>query len=104
MGPGDTVLFHPLLLHASGANLTKSSRRSISVHYASSTLCKWENFKLPLQIKIHKEIQQMAKIHGLSRDISEKTLWSNKSRQVCGDPGSLGTKYERKVYKKNHQN
>lgn len=35
MEPGDTVLFHPLLVHGSGRNLTSECRRSISTHYAS---------------------------------------------------------------------
>ena len=35
MEPGDTVLFHPLLVHGSGRNLTAECRRSISTHYAS---------------------------------------------------------------------
>ena len=37
MQPGDTVLFHPLLLHGSGRNRTQGFRRAISVHYASSS-------------------------------------------------------------------
>ena len=36
MEPGDTLLFHPLLVHGSGRNLTSECRRSISTHYASS--------------------------------------------------------------------
>ena len=35
MSPGDTVLFHPLLLHGSGTNRTSGFRRAISAHYAS---------------------------------------------------------------------
>jgi len=35
MDPGDTVFFHPLLLHGSGVNRTDGFRRSISAHYAS---------------------------------------------------------------------
>jgi phytanoyl-CoA hydroxylase len=35
MDPGDTVFFHPLLLHGSGVNETDGFRRSISAHYAS---------------------------------------------------------------------
>jgi len=35
MDPGDTVFFHPLLLHGSGVNRTDEFRRSISAHYAS---------------------------------------------------------------------
>jgi len=36
MEPGDTVFFHPLLLHGSGRNRTAHFRRSISAHYASA--------------------------------------------------------------------
>jgi len=35
MEPGDTLLFHPLLLHGSGRNRTDGFRRAISTHYAS---------------------------------------------------------------------
>jgi phytanoyl-CoA hydroxylase len=37
MEPGDTVLFHPLLLHGSGRNRTTGFRRAISAHYASAS-------------------------------------------------------------------
>jgi len=37
MEPGDTVFFHPLLLHGSGRNRTQGFRRAISAHYASAT-------------------------------------------------------------------
>ncbi len=35
MSPGDTLLFHPLLVHGSGRNQTEACRRAISVHYAA---------------------------------------------------------------------
>ena len=35
MEPGDTLLFHPLLIHGSGRNRSKGFRRAVSVHYAS---------------------------------------------------------------------
>ncbi len=35
MEPGDTLFFHPLLLHGSGHNRTDGFRRAISVHYAA---------------------------------------------------------------------
>jgi len=41
MAPGDTVFFHPLVLHGSGRNRTKAFRRAISAHYASVE-CTWE--------------------------------------------------------------
>ena len=36
MDPGDTLLFHPLLVHGSGRNRSGDFRRAISTHYASS--------------------------------------------------------------------
>ncbi len=36
MAPGDTLLFHPLLLHGSGHNASSGFRRAISTHYASA--------------------------------------------------------------------
>jgi phytanoyl-CoA hydroxylase len=36
MEPGDTVFFHPVLLHGSGRNRSQGFRRAISAHYASA--------------------------------------------------------------------
>jgi len=36
MEPGDTLLFHPLLIHGSGHNRTRRFRRAISAHYAAA--------------------------------------------------------------------
>jgi phytanoyl-CoA hydroxylase len=36
MQPGDTLLFHPLLVHGSGRNRSGDFRRAISTHYAST--------------------------------------------------------------------
>ena len=35
MQRGDTLLFHPLLIHGSGQNRSTGFRRAISSHYAS---------------------------------------------------------------------
>ena len=35
MDPGDTVFFHPLLIHGSGRNRSGAFRKAISTHYAS---------------------------------------------------------------------
>jgi phytanoyl-CoA hydroxylase len=37
MEPGDTLFFHPLLVHGSGRNRSRDFRRAISLHYASKT-------------------------------------------------------------------
>ncbi|MEE3330143.1 MAG: phytanoyl-CoA dioxygenase family protein [Myxococcota bacterium] len=36
MEPGDTVFFHPLLIHGSGFNKTQGLRRAIAVHFANA--------------------------------------------------------------------
>ena len=36
LAPGDTVLFHPLLLHGSGRNRSRGYRRAISSHFADA--------------------------------------------------------------------
>lgn len=36
MEPGDTVFFHPLLVHGSGRNRSSGFRRAISAHYAAT--------------------------------------------------------------------
>jgi phytanoyl-CoA hydroxylase len=36
MEPGDTLLFHPLLVHGSGRNRGDDFRRAISVHFAAA--------------------------------------------------------------------
>jgi ectoine hydroxylase-related dioxygenase (phytanoyl-CoA dioxygenase family) len=41
MEPGDTVFFHPILLHGSGRNKSRGFRRAISAHFASVE-CRWE--------------------------------------------------------------
>ncbi len=35
MQPGDTVFFHPLLVHGSGVNKSNRTRKAISCHYAA---------------------------------------------------------------------
>jgi phytanoyl-CoA hydroxylase len=37
MQPGDTVIFHPLLLHGSGRNRSSGCRRAISSHFADAS-------------------------------------------------------------------
>ncbi len=93
MDPGDTVFFHPLLLHASGANLTQTSRRSISIHFASSTLCSYYDVGGSGQKMIAKEVQAMGRrILGHGTEIPYELFWKMKSRQVCGKEGNLGMK------------
>ncbi|NKB97602.1 MAG: hypothetical protein GKR90_03755 [Pseudomonadales bacterium] len=54
MEPGDTLLFHPLIVHGSGRNRTEDFRRAISIHYAAGS-CEspkenWQNVGLTRRI------------------------------------------------------
>lgn len=54
MNPGDTVFFHPILIHGSGTNRTKGYRKAISCHYAASD-CNYIETKGTTQENIAKE-------------------------------------------------
>jgi phytanoyl-CoA hydroxylase len=47
MEPGDTVFFHPILLHGSGQNRSSGFRRAISAHYASAA-CQYVKGQSPI--------------------------------------------------------
>ena len=54
MEPGDTLLFHPLLVHGSGKNRSGEFRRAIAIHYAAgrceSPKPDWQNQGLTRRI------------------------------------------------------
>uniref|UniRef100_A0A8D2QPS7 Phytanoyl-CoA dioxygenase, peroxisomal n=2 Tax=Zosterops lateralis melanops TaxID=1220523 RepID=A0A8D2QPS7_ZOSLA len=58
MEKGDTVFFHPLLIHGSGINRTSGFRKSISCHFASSE-CHYIDVKNTTQEHLEKELQDM---------------------------------------------
>jgi len=76
---GDTVFFHPLLIHGSGRNLSKGYRKAISCHYASSD-CHFET--CVVQEDVAKEIEEMARVRGVT--LSFNDVWRLKSRLVKG--------------------
>lgn len=61
MEPGDTVFFHPLLIHGSGANRTDGFRKAISTHYANGDKCNYINVEGTNQQLLADEIMDMAK-------------------------------------------
>ncbi|XP_065840772.1 phytanoyl-CoA dioxygenase, peroxisomal-like [Oscarella lobularis] len=87
MNAGDTVLFHPLLIHGSGTNRTMGFRKAISCHYASSH-CSYIDVKGTTQEGIAKEAEGMAK-KMLGFPISYTDTWKVRSRLVKGVEGSL---------------
>lgn len=82
MDKGDTVFFHPLLIHGSGTNRSKGFRKAISCHYAS-TDCRYIDVKGTSQENIAKEVEQIAlKKYGLETKFQD--VWEMKSRLVRG--------------------
>lgn len=81
MEKGDTVFFHPILIHGSGINKTKGFRKAISCHYAASE-CNYIDVKGTTQENIAKEVQEMASRRGFESDF--QALWKYRSRLVRG--------------------
>ncbi|KAJ2945023.1 hypothetical protein O0L34_g1919 [Tuta absoluta] len=86
MNPGDTVFFHPLLVHGSGPNVTQSYRKSISCHYANAE-CHYVELTGTVQELVEKEIVGEAKRRGL--DIHFQDVWRYRSKQVIGVKSNL---------------
>lgn len=77
MDAGDTVLFHPLLIHGSGANRTKGYRKAISCHYAASE-CEYIAVKGTTQENIAQEVAKMAKKQfGIDISVDDYPVSSN---------------------------
>ncbi|KAF5899751.1 phytanoyl-CoA dioxygenase, peroxisomal, partial [Clarias magur] len=60
MEKGDTVFFHPLLIHGSGRNQTQGFRKAISCHYASAD-CHYIDVDGTTQENISKEVEEIAR-------------------------------------------
>jgi phytanoyl-CoA hydroxylase len=88
MEPGDTLLFHPLLIHGSGANKSKGYRKAISCHYASSH-CQYIDVRGTKQAEIGTEIESIAKRKLGGSDVSFQMVWRAKSRLVQGVEDTL---------------
>ncbi|XP_001368411.2 phytanoyl-CoA dioxygenase, peroxisomal [Monodelphis domestica] len=84
MEKGDTVFFHPLLIHGSGRNKTQGFRKAISCHFASSN-CYYTDVKGTSQEIIEKELQNLLeKKYGISK-IPLKDTWKFRARIVKGE-------------------
>nr|XP_058963192.1 phytanoyl-CoA dioxygenase, peroxisomal-like [Pocillopora verrucosa] len=89
MNAGDTVFFHPLLIHGSGANQTNGFRKAISGHFASSH-CYYIDVKGTIQEGIEAEsLEIVHKKFGADIDLSFEDIWRLKSRLVQGNEGTL---------------
>jgi len=84
MEKGDTVFFHPILIHGSGTNRTDGFRKAISCHYSTAEM-EYIDIKGTSQEGIAKEIEEMAKRRGMTLDFQE--VWQFRSRLCRGrDP------------------
>ncbi|XP_056000590.1 phytanoyl-CoA dioxygenase, peroxisomal-like [Ostrea edulis] len=86
METGDTVFFHPLLIHGSGMNKTKGFRKSISCHYASGEI-NFIDVKGSIQDSVEQELIEMSSKILLSKGVDPKfvtmkDIWIFKSRDV----------------------
>ncbi|XP_012863046.2 phytanoyl-CoA dioxygenase, peroxisomal [Echinops telfairi] len=86
MEKGDTVFFHPLLIHGSGQNRTQGFRKAISCHYASGTGY-YIDVKGTSQENIEKEIVNIAyQRYGLQgTGVTMKDIWHFRARLVRGE-------------------
>jgi len=87
MEKGDTVFFHPILLHGSGSNNTKHFRKAISCHYASSH-CEYIDIRGTSQENIALEVEEIARRRGME-GLDFKGIWKIRSRLAKGVEGAL---------------
>ncbi|XP_037552060.1 phytanoyl-CoA dioxygenase, peroxisomal [Nematolebias whitei] len=88
MEKGDTVFFHPLLIHGSGMNQTHGFRKAISCHYASGD-CYYIDVKGTTQENIENEVKEIVKRkHGVD-DVAFKDSWAFRGRLVQGERKTL---------------
>ncbi|XP_066561120.1 phytanoyl-CoA dioxygenase, peroxisomal [Amia ocellicauda] len=89
MEKGDTVFFHPLLIHGSGMNRTEGFRKAISCHYASAD-CYYIDVKGTTQENIEDEVKEIAfKKYNMDSNITLKDTWAFRGRLVQGQRTSL---------------
>ncbi|GMT23443.1 hypothetical protein PFISCL1PPCAC_14740, partial [Pristionchus fissidentatus] len=93
---GDTVFFHPLIIHGSGANKTNGFRRAISCHYANDDVCRYHYEKTTSQEETDREVTEMLreKLDKLGVEFDPATIdysyvWRLRSRAVNGTKANL---------------
>ncbi|XP_063074136.1 phytanoyl-CoA dioxygenase, peroxisomal-like [Engraulis encrasicolus] len=89
MEKGDTVFFHPILIHGSGMNQTQGFRKAISCHYASAD-CYYIDVEGTTQENIAKEVHEIAeKKYGVDDSVTFADTWALRGRLVQGERTSL---------------
>lgn len=88
MEPGDTVFFHPLLVHGSGVNVSNRTRKAISCHYAAGD-CNYIDVTGTVQDSIAKEIQEIASKRYAIDKIDYADIWRFRASCVRGIRSNL---------------
>nr|XP_046153281.1 phytanoyl-CoA dioxygenase, peroxisomal-like [Oncorhynchus gorbuscha] len=88
MEKGDTVFFHPLLIHGSGMNQTQGFRKAISCHYASAD-CYYIDVRGTTQENIGQEVKEIAARKYAVNDVTFEDTWAVRGRLVQGDRTNL---------------
>ncbi|KZC10658.1 PREDICTED: phytanoyl-CoA dioxygenase, peroxisomal-like [Dufourea novaeangliae] len=88
MEPGDTVFFHPLLIHGSGVNMSNRTRRAISCHYAAAE-CHYIDVTDTVQKGIGKEIIDHVRKMSPGVEVCYEDIWRFKASLVRGIQSSL---------------
>jgi phytanoyl-CoA hydroxylase len=93
METGDTVFFHPVLIHGSGTNRTTGFRKAISCHYANDDICRYQPLtqgQNNTATEIVETAQKVLKKYGLNEeDVREaipdlEGVWRLKAKAVSG--------------------
>nr|XP_022910915.1 phytanoyl-CoA dioxygenase, peroxisomal-like [Onthophagus taurus] len=77
MEKGDTIFFHPILLHGSGPNYTKGFRRALSVHYAN-TNSEFYDVIGTTQENVTLELQEIFKRKGVEAHYHVRFIFNHK--------------------------
>ncbi|KAG0418041.1 hypothetical protein HPB47_005170 [Ixodes persulcatus] len=84
MEAGDTVFFHPVLIHGSGANRSKGFRKAISCHYAASE-CQYVDIGGTVQEPIAAEVLEVFHKRFPSVPMNKyEDIWKLRARHVRG--------------------
>lgn len=86
MDEGDTVLFHPLLVHGSGVNRTSGYRKAISCHYATAE-ADFIDVKGTIQEKLAEETLAVLQKRFADVKLDYITFWKLRARLVRGEGG-----------------
>ncbi|XP_048487219.1 phytanoyl-CoA dioxygenase, peroxisomal isoform X3 [Plutella xylostella] len=81
MEPGDTVLFHSLLVHGSEPNVSQRYRKALSTHFASSE-CRFVDTRGTPQQVLTDEVEELFRKRGV--DFKYTELFQHKCRQIKG--------------------